>query len=290
VPSPPRRRISEFFTKLELEPSQFECVVEGDFDRRVLAWVFTRLSITYARATEINDFELPASVFPGAIVPSGNRSRVIRLAELAHESIPEVQALACLVDRDLELLVPADRELAHLVLTMGASLETMFLRPEVLDAVFTGFLRLSPDHIENATAEILHLCRERFLSRTADHILKLEGGALDPESDLSLTNGAVSFDSEQFHSRYCDREGLVARKPAYLHVVTDLRLSSSADVLIHGHDFVDAIRSVAVLRGTSRQLATRANIEGVLLASLGLERLMSDETICEIVDRARLCA
>jgi hypothetical protein len=284
----PRRSVDEWLYRLEREPYEFDCVVEGRFDRIVVNWVLRGAGLKSASVVEIGDFEMPRSLFPGGIVDDGNRSRVIRLAELA-SGVGENAPVSCLVDRDTEALLPATRGLPTLEITTGVTLESLFLNEATIDSI--GRLCGLPDlDAAQLLADATSICEEIYVARCADRELDLRAGALDPGPNLDAEGQSLRFDANGYHERYCLREGLAAHRDSYLDAVDrfrELRDEHPTRPLVHGGDLSRIVRSLLIARGVSSTSVTTDLVQRGLFAGVSLESVLADATIASIVDRAR---
>lgn len=284
----PRRSVDEWLYRLEREPSEFDCIVEGRFDRIILNWTLRGAGVKSASVIEIGDFDVPRSLFPGGIVDDGNRSRVIRLAELA-AGAGEDPPVSCLVDRDTEALLPVARDVPALEVTTGVTLESLFLDVVTIDSI--GRLCGLPDlDAAQVLADAISICEEIFVARCADRDLDLCAGALDPGPNLRREGNSVRLDADAYHERYCLRDGLAAKRDSYVEAVERIRAlrdEHPTRPLVHGRDVVRVIRSLLIDRGATATSVSADLVQRGLFASASLDSVLADPTIASIVDRAR---
>lgn len=284
-----RRTIDELFERIDRERHEFDCIVEGHKDSMLLNWLFREGGLRGARAVAVDDIDVPRTLFPGGLVQGGNRSRVIRIAELATERFAAGDVpLVCLVDRDIESLVPGPpRPCPYLLLTSGPSIESLYVEPSILDCVLTRFLEVTAINASALLDDLVEVCHELFLARAADASLSLAAGFLDPRPDCMMAEGRLTLNYVSYHERYCERSDLAKSRERYIAEVAVHRAAAGDRRLVHGHDFVSALRHLAIELGADRAIATERLVHRALRACMPVDHALSDPTIREVLGRAR---
>jgi hypothetical protein len=256
---PTQHTIEELLAKYSLEPSLRDIYVEGAFDREVLERYFSGSGQTLV-FYEISTVNVPPAVLDAHKLSDGNKQRVIALArELA--VLSGELGYRCLVDRDLDHWCGNLEGTPRLRWTKYCSLELYFFTEHRLSECIVAAKAKVQDVgrlLESLSAVLANL----YALRLADHALKWHMTWHPPDKLLSINDGQLTFDWEEYVNRVLVQNGKAQLSTQFNDRLKHWRpkLKGDARNFIRGHDFINVL---AWTIGKSKGIKGFANAEAI---------------------------
>jgi hypothetical protein len=239
MPPAERRSIAELAARYHLEPTLRDIIVEGDFDRRVVEWVFSQIKEASVVVYTVDTVDVNASMVHKYGLNVGERGEVIALAgELTTHIAPDNVAISCVADRDL----PEDKrpEFPHLFYTDPTSMEGYFINDECLAKFFRLFLgrELSNQLLQDFRSVL----QQSMHIRRAKMVLCPEASWVTISRCCELVDGRIRFDARELVRRLLIGSGRgQLHEDMMHHMETRTREEEVPNGYAHGHDAIQLL-------------------------------------------------
>lgn len=278
-----RLSLDALLTRLSLVKNVFDIYVEGLTDQHFLR-KRTRLMRYGVEVFTVDDLDLPAALLSDRERREGNKGRLLALARIVEEAIPDGSApIAVVVDQDEWTVFSGRPDSRYLEMTDYSSMEMYCLDDESLQFVLEEFLRLATSPTELRMA-LLSPLRAGFFLRGFDKENGVRCGVPPLARSCNLRGAVAVVDQRALIGRYASRGGLTpAQRERALSQLSQFMPTPPLDFrsTVHFHDFVELLAWYANQNGVKDAIRRVEVIERVL--QLWTPRCST--VTCPLVDR-----
>lgn len=285
-----RRELSEIIARYTAEPQlRGDIYVEGSSDKRFLDWFLDWAGSRGTAVYEIRTVNVPESILDERCLPLGsNRSRVLALAQVLAEAVPEVERRAAfIIDRDFEDHIEGSSwSFPSLFLTNYTALE-MYLFQE---STIQKFLRVAAGRSSlDSRAFMANLATELtkpFLLRLTNASLGSNVRLLPIEGSLSVTaEGFIHFDTDAYLHNCLTSSRRHGRLDDFRDTMEQYEKTLAADprLRIHGHDLITVLYWFVHRSRGSPSFRTRESLEVAMFMSMDPDQLRAEQLLKNIL-------
>jgi hypothetical protein len=234
----PRRTLEELIQIHRLEPAIANLVVEGPSDQDLFDWFLSKAGVS-AVVYPIESFDVDPGYVLSLELDDNNRGRVIALARMLSERLPQAARCHCVVDKDVDEYIEHSHEYPRLSRTDFTCMEMYTYDPSVLGKFFTlqvRRLKATADDVLNAmTPALVDLFILRLASRRRAWTISM----IEWHRLLKLTGNIVALDFVTFTTRCLTKSGMTAIAKEFDDEIARVRMLIGEErrEFIHGHDF-----------------------------------------------------
>ena len=237
----PKRNISEIKTRYELEPDLSDIYLEGTFDKEIFDAALKVAPEYFRPCYAIDDIEVDADVLAGYELTTGNRQRVIALAN--ELDLPDT-CVRLVVDRDFEDWLPTLPNTNGLVPTKYCDVEAVFFDEDFVKQVMLDASRCKISEWDKFFEALKSRLCELFFLRLEIVSSQMDSGLIDFTRCMRLVNGIPELNLPDLVERSLsgcstknDREAIVLRVEKRI-----FNLSNKSHQLVsRGHDFLKLV-------------------------------------------------
>lgn len=281
----PRRTLEELEFIYRRDPDRRDIYVEGQFDLAVVRWFGYTNDLQDLAVYPIESIDLPERKIIEARGKTGNRDRVVFLANFLRDV--GVQKATCIVDADFGHIRGEESGGPPLFQTDYSCMEMYFFA----EANIAKFLVLGCRRQDWPARRIIGALsaplQELFLFRCANDDLGWNLDWLDKVSCLEVDNWEIRLDAEAFIERLLNKNGRAGEKSIFVSQVALRRSALKPDprFQMHGHDLVAVLSWYLRKKGVSGQRSRAENIASYLVMSLDHRVLGRESMFRAILDR-----
>jgi hypothetical protein len=260
---------------LALDKTLHEVFVEGESDRRLLAWAISNGALDLsANLKRIDAIEVPSATLVQLGLENNNRGRVIAvvLDLLTHGLSDRGTGV---VDQDFDWAKGSSLLLDSVLRYDYAGLELYTATPRVLHKFCTLHLgrELPPATLPSLQSVLTHL----YLMRAANVVLGWNMRWVSYQKLLHMSGHQICLNRQELVSRYLQANGRHNERSDFDAALTTLsgRLPSEPRLAMRGHDLVDVLFWYCG-QVRSGAFATKEGMERTLMSSLEVVDISSE--------------
>jgi hypothetical protein len=242
-----RRTLPELKARYKLEPSLRDVYVEGPSDKAILEWYCAASGYNGVSVYVINSVNMPSSFVQALGMIPNNRSRVISLSMFLLDLSPLPSYAFCIADRDMEAASGLRVVNSRLEYTDFTCMEMYVYSMHCFSKMFTVYLGRGLDEAALWFRELSPFLQRLFAIRMACSNLGLNTSLPDVNKCVRWTKRGVAFDEKRYLKRVCEKCGFKGGD-ALSSAVEGIASVMTREVrnYIHGHDFMEAFRTLVV--------------------------------------------
>lgn len=235
----PRRKISELQTRYDLEPDLDDVYLEGSYDKEIFDSIFRSDAHLFRPCYSIDDIEVNVSVLDKYNLTSGNRQRVIALAN--ELKLPKTTAVRFLVDRDFEQWLPSLPVRNGLVTTKYADAEVVFLTKTFVQEIVVNAAKAKIKIWDEYFDAMKDCLRQLYCIRLELAARQVDFPLIDFRRCLKIANGLPVLDIKSLVTRsLSNSQSGIQRDELFERIearITNLS-GEPHQMVARGHDFV----------------------------------------------------
>jgi hypothetical protein len=273
-----RRNIQELINRYRLEPAIRDVFVEGMSDVIVIKRFLRHQRLSDVRVYEIATVDIPPASLASSGLHEGNRGRVIFLAIAFEKSLPcGSKASTCVADRDYDFVLSRVYTSPFLLLVDYCCIEMYAFDANSLDNLLESLAPGLGKTGEGLIAELSPLLHPLFAIRATNIALAMNLRWLDSFEDSCILGGdRISFDENDFISRYLSKNARLKAKPDFVRKLSEVRSRMRGDprLFVRAHDLANVLAWYLRQHSSkSSPLFKKEIIEKLLTASIDYGRL-----------------
>jgi len=262
-----RRTIEELSARYFLEPELEDIIVEGEFDRDVLNMVLSEQEDCRA-VYEIDTIHVESELLVSYGFSSGNKQRVIALANELAKACSEECKYICMVDKDIDHWIGTLGDVRNLKWSKYTSLDAHFYRQGTTKRLLVACGKAQVEDFPRLFWSMGHVLCSLYRIRVAGAILDFTFRWPDFTKSLSIEAGELRFDLDGFKRKLLQNSGLSKRAADLNAKLQELEGAMEGQDIrdrIRGHDLIDVM--AWVLRKTKgvREFSTSSAISRLLV-------------------------
>lgn len=282
-----RRLISELVTRYVFHPELRDFYVEGERDKAVFQWFFSKVPGSTAVVYQVDNVELTAeTVASVGVVGHGNKGRLVALARILEEQLPlHHKNILCCADKDFHdfgITFPSSR---YLVYTDFSCLECYALDSSTIIKLFQFYFckQITQQEIESMLDILCHV----FLTRLIKQRLAPAAKWFDEFTKCcSLASGSVQLDIVKYRGRVLNAAaGALPGDDLDKHLARSLSLPiQDKRYAMQGHDIIQMISWFARMKGVAKEIASDRVVQRVLLTMIELDDVRDKPLFVDAAD------
>ena len=285
----PRRTLDEISFIYEHHPERKDVFVEGPFDASLLRWMLQEMDHRDVVVYEISGIDIPRDALLAMRPENNNRERLVFLSNVLMDS--NATLALCIIDADFSLHSDDLPKISHLIWTEFPCMDAYLVNPKTLEKFFRLVCNRPSWSTEKALSNLLRVTRTLFYFRFADKALDLQMAWPNKISLMSIDNWEISFDSDEFRTRWLSSNALLAKVADFDGMVQTLRAkhSGEVDLEFNGHDFFRVFSWALRNSGMSTSKASIETVKNSLLMALETGEVRKLNLFKSIDNRFRAC-
>ncbi|UAY95117.1 DUF4435 domain-containing protein [Dickeya dadantii] len=240
----PRKTIEELKTRYFCEPSLRDVYVEGDFDKDIInKWCKDhgeKNIIPYV----IDSVDIPLYILDKYALTSGNKQRVIALAQELKDIGSD--AYTCIIDRDLDHWLKDLDVVPRLIWTQYCSIELYYFTEDVIKDIIVNISKSKIKNWDEFYSSFILTLKKIYSLRLCDAQMNLNLKWIDLSKYIIFNNSAIFLDEKGYLRMTLINNGVTAREKEFNQRVNDWfdKMNCDPRLCIRGHDFVDMMARV----------------------------------------------
>ena len=274
----PRRTVDELLARYTLEPNLRDVYVEGDLDRRILEWFFSKIKAIDVKVYEINSVEIPSDIVPALRGATGNKGRLIALCNVLEREIIEDLNIICLIDLDFDEILNRVFDCKYILSTDYPGIEIYLFNHNILEKFFLMVFGKGGNTTERFLEDVVPILQSLYVVRVTKEVLAPSMVWVDHSRCLRVDGGRLLFDWEEYVRRTLNANDWPVTEEQFLNTAAKYRNSLPANPVhsIHGHDLtLVTCNWINKLFRTTPQIRDR-EVLGGLTAAIELENLTAE--------------
>jgi len=285
-----RRTTEELIALYELESEVRDIYVEGPADLYLIKWFLGQIGKGSIVVYDISTVEISAEMVQFHGLDNNNRDRVIVLAlELERRLGQESVQVTCIADRDFDLILNHRHDCNLLLFTDYTGIEMYLFNEGCIDKFFNVCLRGFPFPAGHVIGQLINILQEVFLIRLANKLLGLKLNWMTFERCCKLSGGGIIFNTDDFITRYLNKNDMLERKDKFVYTVNSWRpkLTSNPRYQMHGHDFIELLAWYLKKHGVDSKLSDSKFVERSLFGCIEIELLANETLFKHLINRVQ---
>jgi hypothetical protein len=263
-----RRTIVELIARYDLVPDLQYVYVEGKYDKELLESAFSGGSRHKRAVYAIDSINVPSDVLTKHGLTSGNKQRVIALAEELSAINHESCAYRCVVDKDTDHWLDAMRSVKRLIWTQFNEMMLSLADKDTIEHILVGLCRVQVNSFDVLFDSMSRILSCLYAMRLADKILETSLKWIQFYKLLSRDGDAIVFEYKEYVERLLNKNAKSAIKSEFTSEVTNFMKKFEGDYRnsARDHDLVDVMVWVVVNYGGLGDMASATVLERIFLA------------------------
>lgn len=282
-----KKNAEELCALYDLEPTLRDVYVEGPSDANFLRWFFSEAKLPDVIVYDIETVSIPEEVLSRNRLGNGKRDKVIGLALLIEESIPNDSGqITCVVDLDLDILFGVVIKSPYLFFTDLGCMEMYALDDDIL----TKFLHIvagrQPSSVNTLRQNLMDIIGKSGLMRATKKSLGWDLPSIDIDRCCVLQGDIIEFNADEAIKRALLTRGKTKQADEYSRRLNELRATAPADQRLfgNGHELTDLL-SWYIRKWANNQTITTKHVQKYLHISLEYEWLLTQNLFATLVTR-----
>ena len=254
-----KKKISELASQSRFEPQMRTVLVEGSEDRRVYSYLVDNCPSSCFLPIQFVDIPLPDVPRDGA--GSGNRARVIEAAIQLKNHDANPDSIICIADTDLGFILDKGPQVQHILFYTDATcLEVYYYNPSSIQRYLENYCGCSHLNAGEILRELNPPLKLMMSIRIALTELGIPISWIDNIELIGTLNGGIIFDQRKHLLKILGKSANVKRVAevmARCEYWNSVVLHMPNHECIHGHDFINTLRSYLRIKGIANKRLDR---------------------------------